>query len=214
LSAKLEELGIPQYEITPSVSIAVNGLLDHIEQLNKSLTALREQFESLQALVDVDATSTIPNRRALIKRLNWSIAMGKRYSGSATSLVSFSLSDYEQINRTYGYQAGARVAGHVAEFIAANIRDTDFFARINESQFGVIMYFAEFADVKTKAEKLCAELRAMPLRWNNGVINISLAYGVHAITAADDAETALLASLNAVFVQSSKSKFEQINFKT
>ncbi len=212
MSDKLQELGIPQHEITPSVSIAVNGLIDHVNYLNKSLNQLREQFTTLQSLVDIDGGSVIPNRKALIKRLQWSIAMSKRYTGS-NSIVTFAISDFDSISRTYGYEAGSRAANYTGEFLANNIRDTDFFARINESQFGVIMYFAESQDVKTKAQKLCNELRNAPFRWNNSVINIGISEGVHAILPSDDAENALTAALNAMFIQDTKTKFEQVNFK-
>lgn len=213
LSAKLEELGIPRHEITPSVSIAVEGLLEQTRQLSKSVNELREQLDDVQGMIDVDTSGTnYPNRKALIKRLNWTIAMNKRYSGT-TCIVSFSINDFESVNRTYGYEGAARVAAYVANFIAGNIRDTDYFARLNENQFGAIMYFAAVEDVKIKADKLCSELRNAPLRWNNSYINTNLAFGVHEITPADDAETALLASLNALFVNDTKIKFEQINFK-
>lgn len=212
MSDKLKELGIPQHEITPSVSIAVNGLLDHITQLNKSLNSLREQHTSLQSMVDIDAGTAIPNRKGLINRLEWAIAMAKRHTGT-TSIVTFAISDFESISRTYGYEASSRTSTYVSEFIAKHIRDTDFFARINDTQFGAIMYFAENQDAKAKAERLCNELRNTPFRWNSGIINISLSYGVHSIIASDDAESALLSSLNAMFVHDGKTKFEQVNFK-
>lgn len=209
---KLQEIGIPAHEITPSVSIAVNGLFDHIEHLNSSLQQTKHHLESIQQMVDVDPVSVVANRRALIKRLNWSIAMGKRYSGP-TSIVTFAINDLKSISSTYGYQTGERLSAYVAEYIAGHIRDTDYFARINESQFGVIMYFAESDDVVVKSERLCSEMRQSPFRWNNSPININLIYGVHAITASDDPESALLSSINALFVNESKHKFEQINFK-
>lgn len=195
------------------MSIAVNGLLDHIQQLNTDLQHTKQQLESLQNMVDVDLASAVANKRALIKRLNWSIAMSKRYSGP-TSVIVFSINDFKTINGTYGYQSGDRLTNYVAEFIAENIRDTDYFARITENQFGVIMYFAESQDVIIKTEKLCSEIRQSPFRWNNSLVNISLSYGVHAITSADDAEAALLAATNAMYVNNTRTNFEQINFKT
>jgi diguanylate cyclase (GGDEF)-like protein len=123
------------------------------------------------------------------------------------------LNDLEELARVYGYQASAKAASYVAEYLANNIRDTDFFARIGENQFGALMYFAEFEDVKSKAERMRNQLRNNPMRWNNGLINFSLAYGVHAITAADDPESAIMAATNAVFTDNQRLKFEEINIK-
>lgn len=212
MSDRLKELGIPQHEITPAVSIAVNGLLDHINQLNSDLQNRKTQLENLQNLIDVDTIPSLPNRRGFIKRLEWTIAMNKRYGGQ-TCIASFRLNDLEELARVYGYQASAKAASYVAEYLANNIRDTDFFARIGENQFGALMYFAEFEDVKSKAERMRNQLRNNPMRWNNGLINFSLAYGVHAITAADDPESAIMAATNAVFTDNQRLKFEEINIK-
>lgn len=212
MSDRLKELGIPQHEITPAVSIAVNGLLDHVEQLNSDLQNRKTQLENLQNLIDVDTTPALPNRRGFIKRLEWTIAMNKRYSGP-TSVVVFRFNDLDEVNRVYGYQAGTRATSYVAEYLAANIRDTDFFARIGENQFGILMFFAEFEDVKAKAERMRNQLRNNPLRWNNGLINFSLAFGVHAITPADNPESAIMAATNAVFSDNQRLKFEEINIK-
>jgi diguanylate cyclase (GGDEF)-like protein len=194
------------------VSIAVTGLLDHVEQLNADLQKGKTQLENLQGLIDVDTSPALPNRRAFIKRLEWSIAMNKRYNGSA-SVVVFRFNDHDEVNRVYGYQASTRAASYIAEYLAANIRDTDFFARIGENQFGVIMFFAEFDDVKAKAERMRNQLRNNPMRWNNGLINFSMAFGVHAITAADTPESALMAATNAVYTDNQRLKFEEINIK-
>ncbi len=212
MSDKLRELGIPPSDITPAVSIALNGLTDHIEQLNAELQNTKQQLENLQDLIDVDSSPALPNRRAFIKRIDWAIAMNKRYS-DPTSIVIFKLSDFETINRTYGYQAASRAAGYVAEYLAANVRDTDFFARINETQFGALMFFAEVDDIREKVSRMRGHILQNPMRWNNGVINIPLSCGLHRITSADTPESAILAATNAVFTDQQKQKFEEINIK-
>ena len=212
MSDKFKELGIPEYEITPAVSIAVSGLLSRIEQLDTELGQVRSSFESLQNMVDIEGEVTIPNRRAYISRLNWSIGMVTRYNVKAASLV-FRINDYEGIARIYGLQAATRIGKLAAEFISSNIRDTDYFARLGKDEFGAIMYFADYDDVSRKAENMIMKMRGMPMRWNNSVINYSLSVGVHMIDKADTADAALIAAVNASHVNEQKKKFEEINFK-
>jgi diguanylate cyclase (GGDEF)-like protein len=212
LSDKFKELGIPEYEITPAVSIAVSGLLAQVEHLNTELTATRGSLENLQSMVDIEGEVTLPNKRAFLSRMNWSIAMLKRYGGK-TSAVIFRLNDYEGISRVYGLQAAMRIAKLMAEFIAGNIRDTDYFARLSRDEFGVLMYFAEYEDVVKKAESMVMQMRGMPMRWNNSVINYNVSMGVHLIEASDNPDAALIATSNASFIFEEKKKFEQINFK-
>ena len=212
MSDKFKELGIPEYEITPAVSIAVSALVNRIEQLDTELGQVRSSLESLQSMVDIEGDITMPNRRAFLSRLNWSIAMLKRYAGKTSALV-FRINDYDEIIRVYGLQAGIRVGKLVAEFLSANIRDTDYFARLSKDEFGCLMYFAEYDDIVRKADNLIVKLRAMPMRWNNTVINIGLSVGVHLIDKSDTPDAALIATANASHIYEQKKKFEEINFK-
>jgi diguanylate cyclase (GGDEF)-like protein len=212
LSDKFKELGIPEYEITPAVSIAVSALVNRIDQLETELGQVRGSLESLQSMVDIEGEITLPNRRAFLSRLNWSIAMFKRYGGKTSALV-FRINDYEGITRVYGLQAAIRVAKLVAEYLSTNIRDTDYFARLSKDEFGVLMYFAEYDDVIRKADNLIVKLRTMPMRWNNTVINIGLSVGVHLIDKSDTPDAALIATANASHIYEQKKKFEEINFK-
>lgn len=212
MSDKFKELGIPEYEITPAVSIAVSALVTRIEQLDAELGQVRGSLENLQSMVDIEGDVTLPNRRAFLSRLNWSIAMFKRYEVKTTALV-FRINDYDGIARVYGFQAAARAAKLVAEFLSSNIRDTDYFARLGKDEFGMLMYFAEYEDIIRKADNLVVKLRTMPMRWNNSIINIGLSVGAHLLNKADTADAALISVANASHIYEQKKKFEEINFK-
>lgn len=212
MSDKFKELGIPEYEITPAVSIAVTGLLNHVERLQAELNITRQSLENLQNMVDIEGDVTLPNKRAFLSRLNWSIAMFKRYGGK-TAAVIFRITDYEGISGIYGLTAADRSAKLVADFISTNVRDTDYFARLSKDEFGVLMYFAEFEDINKKAESMVMQVRSMPMRWNNSIINIGLSMGVHMVEAADNADAALIAATNASYIFAEQKKFQEINFK-
>ena len=212
MSAKLLELGIPEYEITPSVSIAVSGLLNHVEQLSLELATTRQNMEDLRQMVDVEGEITLPNRKAFISRLGWSIDMQRRYAVK-TSVVVFKMNDFATIGKVYGTAASARAVKLTAEFISANLRESDYFCRLKPDEFGAIMYFAEYADVVTKCQSVTNDLRAKPLSWNNSIINLNLSFGVHLINTSDSAESALLDATNASFVSEAQKKFEEIDFK-
>jgi diguanylate cyclase (GGDEF)-like protein len=212
LSDKYTELGIPQHEISPAVSIAVSGLLHQIEHLNNELGQTRLSMEMLQSMVDAEGDVTLPSRKAFISRLNWSIAMHKRYAGKVTVVV-FRINDFEEISRSFGTQAINRTVKLVAEFISSSIRDTDYFARIGKDEFGALMYFAEYSDVLAKAQSLVGQLRGMPIKWGNSTINLAVSVGAHLVEVADAPESAILAASNASYIYAEKKKFEEINFK-
>lgn len=209
---KFRELGIPEYEITPAISIAVSGLLAKIEHLDAELNQTRLNLEGLQNMIDEEGDVTLPSRKAFIKRLEWSIAMFKRHQGK-TCVVVFRMADYDGIERLYGTAAVNRAVKLIAEYISTSIRDTDYFARLGKDEFGGLLYFGEYENITKKAEEIAMKLRGMPMSWNNSVVNFGISVGVHMVESADSAESAVLAASNASFVFEEKKKFEEINFK-
>ncbi|PIR33698.1 MAG: hypothetical protein COV36_02230 [Alphaproteobacteria bacterium CG11_big_fil_rev_8_21_14_0_20_44_7] len=212
MSDKFKDLGIPASEITPSVSIAVSGLMEHLEFLNKELRRQGEQLQNLQNLIDTDTSPALPNIKSFEKRLEWAIAISKRHT-EPTSVVIFRIENIEEIEERYGFQAGSMAINHAAKTLSDNIRDTDFFARISRDEFGALMFFADIENVQSKASRLCAQVAGEQLRWNNGYIEIHAGFGAHMIKAGDDSETALLAAKNAVFIEKQRKKFDVTNFK-
>lgn len=197
---KLHELGIPPEDITPAVSIAVNGLLDHIEHLHKELRNATFQLEDIQSLVDFSVSPVLPNHKSLNKRLNWSIAMFHRHK-EPICVSAFRIDNLQRIEENYGSEAANIVISRTAEAITNLLRDTDFFGRYARADFAAIMYFSDFLSCQQKAQQICAEVSAQTIRWNAGYINAKLEFGVHQITEADDAEKALLAATNAMYIQ-------------
>jgi diguanylate cyclase (GGDEF)-like protein len=212
LSDKLTELGIAPFEVTPSVSIAVNSLLRKIDDLNDELAAQKSTLENLQSLIDVDADLVLPNKKAFLNRINWSVGMHKRYAYLA-SVVILKIDDFDEIAATYGSRAASVLSNKIASFVPNNIRDTDFFAKISEHEFGLIMYFAEKENIIKKCESVIADLRMNPVKWNNSTINFNLSFGVHQITESDTSANAFNMAHNLVYVAREQKKFEEINFK-
>ena len=213
LSDKLTQLGIAPFEVTPSVSIAVGSLLRKIDDLNDELAAQKSTLENLQSLIDVDADLVLPNKKAFLNRINWSVGMHKRYAYLA-SVVVFRIDDFNEIARIYGSRAASAISNQIASFVPNNIRDTDFFAKISEHEFGLIMYFAEKDNIIKKCESIIADLRTRPVKWNNSIINFGISFGVHQIEQADTGANAFNMAHNLAYVAREQKKFEEINFKT
>lgn len=200
MSDKFSELGIPQGDITPAVSIAISGLLEHIEQMNSAILELSRQLEKMQGLVDVEVSPAIPNRNAFVNKLNWSTAMFKRHNQPITCAI-FRINNFDDIEGSYGISAGSTAISHSANLLTQGLRDTDFLARISRNEFGCIMFFADYENARRKCRDLCNLMIGHPLGWNNKAVDISLSFGAHLITSGDNAEKAILAARNALHVE-------------
>lgn len=213
MSDKLTELGILPSDITPSVSVAVNGLLEHIEHLNKNLIDVYSQLEKLQNLIDTDTNPALPNRKSFLKRLNWTIQMSRRLS-EPSCVVTLRVRRFDQIESQYGFQAKNAAVNHLARTLSNSIRDTDFFARVGENEFAVIMFFANIENAKAKAGSLCFELGNKPLLWNSAPIHFEGEFGAHQISISDSPENALLAANNALFAARGTTTIESVDLNS
>lgn len=213
MSDKFTELGIPPAEITPSVSIAVSGLLEHIEQLNKTLIQTYNQLENLQNLIDTDTDPALPNRKSFLQRLMWTIQMATRLN-QPSCVVVFRINDFDKFQPSYGFQAYNAAINHLARILSNNIRDTDFFARTGNHDFAAIMFFADFENAKTKAQKVCHQVAQNPLLWNGSDVNFQCNFGVHKILTSDTPDSALLSANNSLFTELEKMPTEKIDFSS
>jgi len=205
MSERLVMLGIPEIEMTPSVSLAVSALLEKMDDLNRDLSRTKESLSEIERLVDVDCLAPIPNRRAFMRRLSWAITMHERYAHPSTILY-FDINEFKQINDKYGHAAGDLAIRHIAQLLTATMRESDFLARIGGDEFAVIMYYANEDAAKKRGTKIAEKLHKTPFVFNGKPLHVSAAFGYYSIRSGDDAESALASADMSMYVDKRRSK--------
>lgn len=209
LAERLEMLGIPKEEMTPSVSLAVTALLEKLEDVQLELGQAQEHIAEMERLVDVDCLLPIANRRAFMRRLNWTITMFERY-GDACSVLYFDINDFKHINDTYGHAAGDLAIRHIAQIISSSIRDSDFIARLGGDEFAVIMHHADETSARARAEKISDRIIHTPFMLGTKNISLSVACGTYMVRSGDNAETTLAAADTSMYVDKRRSKSQSL----
>lgn len=209
LSERFAMLGIPETEMTPSVHLAVSALFEKLDDLNRELSRTKESLAEIERLVDVDCLAPIPNRRAFMRRLSWTITMHERYGHPAT-LLYFDADDFKSINDQYGHAAGDLAIRHIAQLLSGAMRESDFLARIGGDEFAVIMYYATEEAAKKRGEKIVEKLRTTPFVFNGKHLHVSTAFGYYSIQSGDDAEGALASADMSMYVDKRRAKLTQI----
>lgn len=204
-SERLAMLGIPENEMTPAVSLAVSALLEKLDDVNRDLSRTKESLAEIERLVDVDCLAPIPNRRAFMRRLSWTITMHERYSHPSTILY-FDINEFKQINDKYGHAAGDLAIRHIAQLLTATMRESDFLARIGGDEFAVIMYYANEEAAKKRGAKIAEKLQKTPFVFNGKPLHVSAAYGYYSIRNGDDAESALASADMSMYVDKRRTK--------
>lgn len=208
MSERIDMLGIPADEMTPTVKLAVSALLEKLDDVSRDLSRTKENLSELERLVDVDVVAPIPNRRAFMRRLTWAITMHERYNHPSTILF-FDLNDFKQINDQFGHAAGDMAIRHISHLLANTMRESDFLARIGGDEFAVIMYYAEEEAAKKRAAKIAEKLEKTPLIFNGKRIQLSTAYGCYCLKSGDDAESALSSADTSMYMDKRRSKVGQ-----
>jgi diguanylate cyclase (GGDEF)-like protein len=191
----VEILGIPEAEMTPAVSAAMQGLLGEIDDLRGEVGRLKTRMAEIEDEADRDALTPLLNRRALLRELARIRTFAQRY-GSPASLVYFDLDDLKGVNDRLGHAAGDAALKAVAERLLENVRESDIVGRMGGDEFAVILAQADRATAEAKAATLARAIEAEPLRFGDWSAPLHISWGVREIT--QDAEPeALVADADA-----------------
>jgi diguanylate cyclase (GGDEF)-like protein len=107
------------------------------QQLDLLISRVR-MIERLEALTRTDSLTGVPNRRALMERLDHEIKVSRRTSEPVT-VVMVDLDHFKQFNDTYGHLAGDEALVSVASLLHNRLRTTDLVSRYGGEEFCVVL---------------------------------------------------------------------------
>ncbi len=138
------------------------------------------QIDAEQALVQQalhDAVTGLPNRVALMDRLQQSLVALERRPGRV-GLMFVDLDDFKDVNDAFGHAAGDRVLVEVARRLSDVARRTDTVARLGGDEFVLLLsYLHEDADVRLICDRIANAMRA-PLQLDGRDLRVTGSIGV------------------------------------
>ncbi len=198
LPDRIAMLGIPDDEMTESVTLALSAIFEKLDDSQVELRQAKEQLKEMESLVDVDLLAPIPNLRAFMRRLTWVVSMLNRYNHPST-IVYFDLNGFKQINDTFGHAAGDMAIRHVADLLTRSKRESDFLARLGGDEFAIIMYYANSEAAEKRGHAIAEKLRLSPFIFNGQPLHLSTAVGIHNIVRGETPEQALASADTSMF---------------
>jgi diguanylate cyclase (GGDEF)-like protein len=184
-------LGIPRAEMTPAVQAAIEALIGEMDALKREVGALRTRLAEAEGLADLDALTSVLNRRAFVRELGRARTFAERY-GFPASLVYFDLDGFKALNDRLGHAAGDAALKDVAERLAGNVRDSDVVGRMGGDEFAVVLVQADRVTAEAKAAVLAQAIAAT----GHG---LRASYGVRELTPDVDPETLIADADAAMF---------------
>ncbi|WP_411726929.1 PAS domain S-box protein [Methyloglobulus sp.] len=135
-----------------------DGVVSHYVYTHIDITERKLAEEKIKKLAFYDPLTQLPNRRLLIERLNYGIAIARR-EGRQLALLMLDLDRFKAVNDSFGHQAGDQLLQQVAERLKARLRAGDTIARWGGDEFIVLLEnIAHPDDAARIAKEIIADL--------------------------------------------------------
>jgi diguanylate cyclase (GGDEF)-like protein len=102
---------------------------------------------------NTDPVTSLPNRRALDERLQEEIRYAKQ-TNSQFSVVMMDLDGFKAVNDTHGHAVGDEILNSAFNYLARNMRTTDFLARYGGDELTLIMRDSGLDAARTVTQKI------------------------------------------------------------
>jgi diguanylate cyclase (GGDEF)-like protein len=161
---------------------AVRGELELLAAAAGPAIDNAKRFHEARQLADLDALTSLHNRRYFHEMLAREVARARRYDREL-ALIVFDLDDFKAVNDRIGHLAGDSVLADAAERIRDVVRSADIACRVGGDEFAVILPESTLADADQLYRRIQAAVSARPLAL---VGKLHLSAGVAELRSEDD----------------------------
>lgn len=146
--------------------------------------AFNRMADELKARARTDDLTSLPNFRAFRERIDAELERAERYPERFGILV-LDLDRFKKYNDTYGHLAGNDALRRVAQAIRETVRTVDFPARYGGEEFAVVLPQVEEAALTAIAERIRANIEALPAPQDGAPVTVSIGAAVYPSDARD-----------------------------
>jgi len=146
--------------------------------------AFNRMADELKARARTDDLTALPNFRAFRERIDAELERADRYPERFGVLI-LDLDRFKKYNDTYGHLAGNDALRRVAQTIRETVRTVDFPARYGGEEFAVIVPQVEPPALAAIAERIRANIEALPAPADGAQVTISIGAALYPDDAPD-----------------------------
>jgi two-component system, cell cycle response regulator len=125
----------------------------------------------------IDPLTGLPNRRALMERLQLEWARMERHGG-ALSFIMADIDFFKNVNDRFGHHVGDKVLQQVAGAIAAQCRENDLPSRMGGEEFAIVVPGEAAAKALHLAERCRREIAKACVASHQELVTVTASFGV------------------------------------
>ena len=160
---------------------------------------IRANQEELERIANLDSLTHIPNRRAVLRKLEDAMAYVRRYHEDLC-VIMLDLDNFKIVNDTYGHVTGDDVLEKVASVMRRRLRETDTVGRYGGDEFLIILPKADATAAETAAERLRETLAATEMTYTGSpIFRITVSQGLTCYKPGDDSSSLIARADEALY---------------
>jgi diguanylate cyclase (GGDEF)-like protein len=139
--------------------------IDELERLAfRAAPALENarRYAEARALADLDALTSVHNRRYFHETLAREVARAQRYH-RRLSVIVFDLDDFKAVNDRVGHLAGDAVLAEAAERMLSVVRSADIACRVGGDEFALVLPESSAEDADLLAGRIARAIGSRPI---------------------------------------------------
>jgi len=156
------------------------------QALATQLGETAEQLSRVQADLDIDALTGIPNRR-YFQRQSLDVVTRAFELGREVGLLILDVDLFKQYNDLYGHPCGDDCLRRVATALTATLHGDQFCARLGGEEFAVVLPDSSPEETRATARSLVAAVRELGIPHNGTPVQPFVTISVGAVCAVPDA---------------------------
>ncbi|MFK2905659.1 PAS domain S-box protein [Dyella ginsengisoli] len=154
-----------------------DGQVSGFYLLAQDITERKRLYQRIEHEAMHDALTGLPNRRALMQRLDEAMARSRRH-GQPMAVLFMDLDGFKQMNDTLGHEFGDAVLQHFAATVRGAVRETDYVARLAGDEFVVVLEDLDPADEQSAGRVAAAVLERLVMDQEIEGVAVTLATSI------------------------------------
>jgi len=188
-----------------AISAELQRTKQNLERKEAELHAVLVQPHEASA---VDALTSLPNRRQIMVELQDAVAFSDQY-GTVLSVLMLDIDYFKNINDTHGHAVGDDILRELAAKLHQFISPPESVGRYGGEEFLIILPHMTAKAAVGYAERLCEQVRALPIPVADQILAISISVGIAQYTANQEDAQALLSRVDAALIKAKKNGRDQ-----